>query len=160
MMSPNSHYKKIIRLIFANPNGWQNDLLVRDNMEFLKRFSKDLHDKHPIPKTDIFRGLLLSDKYTLGDTIKPINGRFYVSFSSSIEVAKEFANPHHDLSFLLAMHGKTKGFVVKHRPVISDIFYHWSWGSLLGIYENGYKSFFPQKEVILFNTKHFTLGPS
>jgi hypothetical protein len=116
MHTPTTHYKRIIQSIFANPQGWQNDLLVRDNRPFLKSFSETLMARFPLPKMNLYRGLLLPENKNVGERLKPIRNRYYTSFSSSRDTALDFADPSHELSFLLAMNGHTKGFLVEHRP--------------------------------------------
>ena len=116
MHTPTIHYKRIIQSIFANPQGWQNDLLVRDNKPFLKGFSETLMARFSLPKMNLYRWLLLHENKKVGENLKPIRNRYYTNFSSSRDTALDFSDPSHELSFLLAMNGHTKGFLVEHWP--------------------------------------------
>ena len=159
MHTPTIHYKRIIQSIFANHQGWQNDLLVRDNRTFLKGFSETLMARFSLPKMNLYRGLLLPENKSAGEKLRPIRNRYYTSFSSCRDIALEFADPSHELSFLLAMNGNTKGFLVEHQPNDDEILYHWCWGAILNFYEGNFRPFYSQKEVILFqNGQNFILN--
>lgn len=157
MLTPITYYKRIIRSIFSNPNGWQNDILVRDNINFLKEIASQLMEKYPIPLVTIYRGVLLDPKYQAGDKLRPIKGRYYTSFSTMKSVAEEFADPSNDLSILLALQGKTKGFIIEHTPERGEVLFHWRWGCAIGLYTKSTLALLSQYEVILLpnNKAHF-----
>lgn len=150
MLPPSIFYKRIVRSILANPNGWQNDLIVKANLNFLKEFSSQLNARLRIEPETLFRGLLLKPSYNTGDKVLPIKGRHYTSFTTSIEIAREFANPRNSLSYFLVSQGNTKGFVTNYKPNAQEILFHWKWNNIVRVFDGPYKEFKHQKEVILF----------
>ena len=151
MHLPITHYKRIIHSIFANPNGWENDILVFKYNSFLRSFSSILMRVYPIKMQTMYRGILLGSKHRIGDTIPAIKERAYTSFSTSKSSAKDFADPSSPLAIFLNLQGKSNGFLIEHSSLESEILFHHSWGEAMNIYTDFYEGFKCQKEVTLFN---------
>lgn len=155
------HYMNFILNALAgrNPDGYfkKHEMEIMSYLEILQR-------EFPIPTETIYRGILLDPNRDL--VLKPIPYITFISFSSELQVAKNFADMLHPMSTFVRMKNpEYEGYLIEHTPEPSEILFHYSWAGPLRVEEifraNGMESVIAdQKEVMLMNrAKDFTLIP-
>lgn len=151
MHTPLHFYKKLIKSIICNPNAYENDLYITKNLSAIKAAIGILKNLIPLSDERLFRGVLL-DHNKSEVALRPQLNRRYNSYSLSREVALEFADPSHPLSFPLVLLGKKFGYLTESNLIDEDVLYHHSWGVFLGLFEGPLADFQYQKEVVLFDS--------
>lgn len=151
---------KSLRGITANE---ADKILAKYEFKILS-FAYHLRTLFPIDDVELYRGILLEDRDINNSKFNSLSHIKWISFSSSIEAANEFADPKSFMSsFYMSQHPNAKGYIIKHTPKAEDILFHHSWARKLSLdLVDGLEieTIESQKEVILIQRNHkFELTP-
>lgn len=114
------------------------------------------------PEEHIYRGILLEPKYIIEDdkglSFKALPHIKFESYSTSIEIAKDFADVNSYISELvMQFRPKSKGYIMETSIDKSKVLFHHSWVKTLQLWKAlpniDYKVLYEQKEVITLITK-------
>jgi hypothetical protein len=107
------------------------DKYLRDNLDTVKRVAAELLKSINYTPRTIYRGIVVPEGELT--ELSPHHGFTYLSFSEDLRIAKIFADPAHDMAFILRkrLGNDLYGYITEYTPRVEEILFHHRFLSML-----------------------------
>lgn len=129
-----SFYAEFLAMVIV-PNMYGNaDRHYEEHAERINHVAAGLRSRFGVPNDVLYRGILVADEYVVDGRLRPADHCRYLSFSTDISVAEEFADINSGMSeFLKFQNPFQQGYLITHQPDPGEVLYHHAWGEHIGI---------------------------
>lgn len=121
------------------PTNNDADSFFRQFAPAILRTAERLRDRLGVPAGRLWRGVLL-DPETVEPALRlaPLTRITYLSFSESIDVAREFARVDAGMGlFFLLHHPNYRGYLIEYTPQPREVLFSHTWSDFLKLFELG-----------------------